>query len=68
MPALTADTTPVSEPTVATPRALLLQLPLGVALLSVLVKLGHALAVPVMIAGVGLTVTIVIAKQPVGCI
>ena len=64
-PAATPVTTPVVEFTVAKEALLLLHVPPTVASLSVLVKPIHALAVPVMDAGNGLTVIIVVAVHPV---
>ncbi len=57
MPAATPVTMPVPLPTVALVTALLVQLPPVVALLSVVVAPIHANVVPVIVAGLGLTVT-----------
>lgn len=60
------DTTPVDAPAVATLPSPELHVPPPVASLSVVVAPGHTLNVPVMAAGTGLTVTVVVVKQPVG--
>jgi len=51
---------------VATAVLLLLQVPDGVASLRVVVRPAHTFMVPVMAAGSGLTVSAVVAVQPVG--
>lgn len=64
-PPATPVTTPDAEPMVASAVLLLLHTPLGVPLLSVDVEPTQTLAVPVMAAGVGLTVIAKVEKQPV---
>ena len=61
---LTAVTDPLEEFTVATPGALLVHVPPEVASLKVVVSPTQTAAVPVIAAGNGLTVTIVVAIQP----
>ena len=56
-PADTLFTTPVLLPTVATPVLLLLQVPPPVALLNVEPEPLHTVVVPVIVAGLALTVT-----------
>jgi hypothetical protein len=53
---------------VATAGVALLHVPPAVALLNVVVALTHTLVVPVMAAGSGLTVTVVVTAQPVGSV
>lgn len=66
VPADTPVTIPVPEPTVATAVLLLLHEPPPEALVSVVVVPGHAVSVPPIAAGNGLTVTAWVARQPVG--
>ncbi len=61
VPAAIPVTTPVSEPTVAVNTSLLLHVPAGVVLLSVVVRPGHTIIVPVIGAGAEFTVTVVVA-------
>ena len=65
VPAVTPVTTPEPEPTVAL-ALLLLHVPLPVASLSVVVRPTQTFIVPVMAAGSGLMVTMVVLIQPVG--
>ena len=65
MPAPFPVTIPVAEPTVAIAELLLLQLPLPDMSLNVVVYPGHKSVAPVIAAGDGLTVTIVVLEQPV---
>lgn len=65
VPAETPVTTPVEEPTVATPVLPLLHVPNNVASSSVVVELTHTVIVPVMAAGSGLTDTTTERAQPV---
>ena len=51
---------PVVLPMVATPVALLVHVPLGVMLASVMLAAGHTVVVPVIAAGNGLTVITVV--------
>jgi hypothetical protein len=60
VPAATPITTPVPEPTVATPVLPLLQVPPLALLLNVVVLPMHTDAVPVIVAGTGFTVMIVV--------
>jgi hypothetical protein len=62
-PGVRALTIPVL-PTVATAVALLLQVPPPVASDSVVVAPAHTAAVPIIAAGVEITVTVVVAVQP----
>lgn len=64
VPAATPDTIPVDKPTVAVPVLLLVHVPPGVASASVVVELTQMLLTPVGTAGVVLTVTTTVAKQP----
>jgi hypothetical protein len=64
VPAVIPVTTPVEEPMVAF-ALLLLQVPPVVVLLRVMVRPAHTSVGPVMVASKGLTVTVVIAMQPV---
>ena len=57
-------TTPVAEPIVAIAELLLLQVPPGVASVSVVLKPIQPLVVPLMVPGSGFTVTVVVAVQP----
>ena len=57
----TPVTTPVKEPTDAIPELLLVHVPPDDALASVVVKPTHTLVVPVIAAGSGLIVTVVLA-------
>jgi len=69
MPGLTPVTTPVNEPTVATAGVPLLHVPPGVALDNVTELPTHKAAPdtdPVIMAGSGFTVTMVVTKQPEG--
>ncbi len=59
---------PVVEPIVATPVLPLLHVPPGVALLSVVVCPTHMLIVPVMLAGSGNTVNVLVVKQVLGSV
>ena len=63
MPADTPVTTPVPDTTVATPVLLLLHVPEGVVLASVVVSVSHTDCVPVMLFGNGSIVTTVVAIQ-----
>lgn len=63
-PAATPVTVPVTEPTVATATVLLLHTPPVVAELSVVADPAHTLVVPVIAAGIALTVTVVVVLQP----
>ncbi len=63
-PVVTPPTTP-DELTVATAVALLLHVPPVVVSRSVVVAPWHTLAVPVIKAGSGLTVTMLVAEHPV---
>jgi len=65
VPAVTPVTTPLLVPMVATVVLLLLHEPPAVASLSVVVRPEQTLAVPVMEAGNGLTVTTTDVIQPV---
>lgn len=65
MPAATPVTTPLLVPTVASVTLLLVQVPVPVAFVNVVVNPTHTLAVPLMDAGNGLTVTAAVVKQPV---
>lgn len=58
-------TTPETEPTDATPTLLLVQLPAPVTSLRLVVSPAHTEVTPVIGAGVWLTVTKVVARQPV---
>ena len=66
VPAATPVTTPVALLTVASNVLLLLQLPSGVASLKLVVKPAHTLVVPVIAAGSGLTVAVLVMIQLVG--
>ena len=65
LPAVTPVTTPPAV-IVAMAGDALLHVPPAVALLSVVVDPTHTLVVPVITAGSGLTVTVVVTAQPVG--
>ena len=65
VPALTPDATPLKEPIVATAMLLLLHVPPIVASLSVVVLPTQTAVTPVIAAGSGLTVIIVVVRQPV---
>ena len=65
VPAVTPVTTPPAV-MVATAGVALLHVPPAVALLSVVVEPTHTLVTPVITAGSGLTVTVVVTAQPVG--
>jgi hypothetical protein len=62
VPAVTPDTMPDDEPTVAIAVALLVQVPPVVASPSVVVKPLHTLVAPVIDAGSGLTVTVMVVN------
>jgi hypothetical protein len=64
VPAVTPVTTPPAV-IVATAGVALLHVPPAVALLKVVVALTHTLVVPVIAAGSGFTVTVVVTAQPV---
>ena len=66
VPAVTPVTIPVDEPIVAIPVLLLLQVPPVVALLIVTVPPIHTALPPVIAAGNGLTVTVLVVAHPVG--
>jgi hypothetical protein len=68
VPGVIPNTIPVAEPIVATLVVPLLQLPPGVALLSVVVCPTHILIVPVMGAGKQFTVTALVVKQVLGSV
>ena len=65
VPADTPVTIPVEEPTVATPKVLLIQRPPGVLLLRVVVLPTHTVVEPLIADGAAVTVTTVVAIQPV---
>ena len=64
MPAATPETTPEPEPTVATPVLPLVQLPPDGDELKVVVAPVQTVAVPLIVPGAVLTVTVAMAKQP----
>ena len=64
VPADTPVTTPVPEPTVALLVLLLLQVPPVVASVNAVVKPAHTLVVPVIEAGNGFTVTVIVGVLP----
>jgi hypothetical protein len=64
--AATPDTTPVEEPIVAVVTSLLLHVPPLVLLVKFVVAPTHTAAVPVIPDGSALTVTVLVAVQPVG--
>lgn len=66
-PPFTPDMTPPPL-TVATPVLLLLHVPPGVVLLNVVVCPIHTVAVPVIVFGSGLTVTVLVSEQDVGSV
>src|SRR5665647_2384158 len=66
VPPDTPVTTPVPATTVATAGVALLHVPPAVASANVVVKPTHTFVVPVITAGKGLTVTVVVTKHPVG--
>jgi hypothetical protein len=66
-PAAIPPTTPEAS-TVATAGKLLLHVPPVVALLSVVVSPSHTCSTPVVVAGSGFTVTVVVIRQPVGIV
>ena len=69
MPADKAETRPESEPIVATPVLLLLQVPPAVASVSVVEKPIQPLVVPFIPPGTGFTVTLLVAVQlPMGSV
>ena len=63
VPADTPDTVPVDEPTVATAVVLLYQLPPDELLLSVVAVPMHTFRPPVMLAGSGFTITVLVAVE-----
>lgn len=62
MPTLIPETMPVEDPTTAIAVELLLHVPPGVLLLSVVVLPLHTSVVPVIAAGNGFTVTVAVVK------
>lgn len=64
MPNATGVTTPVEEPTVATPALLLAQMPPGMVLLNVYEEPVHIFGLPMMAGGVGITVISFVALHP----
>lgn len=64
MPADTPVTIPVNDPTVAKPVLLLVHVPPALVLLKAVVNPAHTLVVPVIDAGGGFTVTVVVAMHP----
>jgi hypothetical protein len=66
VPAATPLTIPVAEPTVAVVTSLLLHVPPLVLLVKFVVAPVHIVPVPVIAEGNALTVTVVVALQPVG--
>jgi hypothetical protein len=66
LPAATPVTIPLLVPIVARVTLLLVHVPPAVASVSVVVKPTHTLAVPLIDAGSGLTVTTAVAIQVVG--
>ena len=65
MPGVTPVTTPVLKPTVAMAGVLLLQVPPGIASLTVIAVPMHKTEGPTIGAGSGLTLTTVVVEQPV---
>ena len=65
VPVVPPVTIPVLPPIVAVV-LVVVQLPPGLASLSVAVRLSHTVAAPVIIAGNGFTFTVVVVTQPVG--
>lgn len=63
VPAISPLTMPVVDPMVATAVLLLVHVPPDTVLPSVVVKPIHTLVAPVMVVGVGCTVTILVTKQ-----
>ncbi len=68
VPALIPVTIPEDDPIVATPVLVLVQVPPIVVLLAVIDNPTQTLAGPVIVAGSGFTVTIVVVKHPVGSV
>ena len=68
VPVATPVTTPVVATTVATPVEPLVQVPPGVALASAVVAPWHMLSVPVIAAGSGCTVNVLVVKQVLGSV
>src|SRR4051812_40034531 len=66
VPTATPDTKPVIIVVEATDVLLLLHVPLVVASLSVVIEPRHTVAAPVIIAGIGFTVTTAALRQPLG--
>lgn len=64
MPVVTADSTPLAEPIVATPVLLLLQVPPDVLLAKVVDEPTHTDVAPLMDDGPAVTVTIVEVSHP----
>lgn len=64
VPKLLPVTTPLDDPTVATPALLLVQVPPGLALVNVVDEPTHIVDAPEMDPGVVTTVTVWVAKQP----
>jgi hypothetical protein len=64
----TPITTPVVDPTDAIAALLLLHVPPGVAELSVVVLPWHIVSTPVIFAGIGNTVKVIVAIQPPGVV
>ena len=64
MPAIIPVTIPVDDPMVALPLLLVHVPPAGVEF-NVVVRPTHTLATPVMVVGLGFTVTVVVIKHPV---
>ena len=63
-PALAPEATPVPEVIVATEELLLLHVPLPVISLSVVVDPGQTLVFPVIAAGSGFTVNVLVTSDP----
>jgi len=68
LPPATPVTIPELEPTVASAVLLLVHVPPVVASLNVVVANGQRTIVPVIAAGSGLTVSVVVVKHPVGAV
>ena len=64
VPAVSPDTEPEPEPIVATAVLLLVQVPSDVISLNKVPPVTHAVGVPVIVAGLGLTVIVAVAIQP----
>ena len=64
MPADIPETKPVDPPIVAIPVAALVHVPPGVVLLNEVLSPIHALGIPVIGAGTGFTVMVVVVVQP----